>query len=112
MADPNTVEQDGCPHFRNPDDCEQCWADIDNAAEISDLVDKAAKNIQQAMNAVSTALSAVSELTGRVYDIEFAEGSRGRDSIAELEQAARSLRHVDRLVSERKRWLDEEASRG
>lgn len=93
-----------CPHVRNREECEDCWRDADNAAEIRDLIAKADAALGQAVQAVYQAHSAIDELrSDRVYDIELAEGGDGADAVTELEQAARSLRHARRIIAARKR---------
>lgn len=89
-----------------PDECDQCWRDADNAAEIKSLVVHADEAISEALRAVAQAESALDDLrSDHVYDIELADGG---DAKTELEQAARSLRHARRIIAARRRLLDEE----
>lgn len=110
MANPGETTTDGCPHFRNPEDCEDCWRDADNLAEIRDLIIRADDALVQALTSAARARAAVEDLiSNRVYDIELAEGTEGPDAVAELHRAALSLRHVHRILAARKRLLSEEA---
>lgn len=112
MTSPVTVAAE-CYHGGvNPQRCEECWADAENAAEIRQLVASADDALAKALIATGTARRAIEELcSSRVYDIELAEGTEGPDAVAELERAALSLRHAHRVIANRKRILAEEEGR-
>lgn len=100
-----------CPHApgRNPEDCDSCWRDADNIAEIASLNESARTALAEAERRLSCTRSDIAELvSSRVYDIELAEGTSGADALAELDRALLSLRHVRRILGERKRLLDAE----
>lgn len=97
-----------CPHLRNREDCEDCWRDADNLAEIKSLVAHADEAISEALRATAQAGSALRDLiSDRVYDVELAEGD-GTDAWTELERAALSLRHARRIIAPRRRLLEGE----
>ena len=97
-----------CRHNRVAEDCEGCWRDADNVAEIRDLIAGADSAMAKAVTATYQVHGAIEKLiSSRVYDVELAEGSGG-DAIAELDQAARSLRNVRRIIDDRKRLLEPE----
>lgn len=99
---PLVAVPEGCHHSRNPEECEDCWRDADNAAEIRDLIARADDALVQALTATGKARRAIEDLmSNRVYDIELA------DAVAELNRAGLSLRHAHRILAARKR-LDEE----
>lgn len=97
-----------CPHGRDAEDCEACWGDADNAAEIRILIADADSAMAKAVTATYQVHGAIEKLvSSRVYDVELAEGDGG-DAIAELDQAARSLRNARRIIDARKRLLEPE----
>jgi hypothetical protein len=103
------LKTESCPHLRDPRDCEQCWRDADNATEIRSLITHADEALKQALISLGQARSAVGDLASdRVYDVEVAETVAGADALEEMERAAMSLRHVHRIVADRKRLLDED----
>lgn len=64
--------------------------------DLATTTDAASVHVRKAQHAITQLMS------NAVYDIEFAEGSDGHDVTAELETAARALRHVQRIVAKRR----------
>ena len=92
-----------------PEDCDKCWQDADNWAEIGRLVARADDALVKALTSAGQARAAIESLiSAQVYDIEMAEGTDGPDAVAELHRAALSLRHAHRIIAHRKRLLAEE----
>jgi hypothetical protein len=95
-----------CPLCRDDQDEWQADIEADHAAEIDGLTCTLALAADDAERVIAQALGALTELVSdRVYDIELAEGSDGADAKAELEAAARAIRHVKRIAAHRREVL-------
>lgn len=105
-ADYRDPDIDGCHHCRVPADCDECAKEREHDQYIGYLVKMLDESVRNAASAVASATGWLQEsVSPAVYDIEFAEGASGSDTLDDLAAAARLLRNVQRIVSERKRLL-------
>lgn len=72
------------------------------------LLAQADDALVQALTATGRAGTAIEELVRCADDIELAATTEGPDALAELYQAALSLRNAHRIIAHRKRMLDKE----
>lgn len=88
--------------------CDEHERENENAHYIVNTVGELADHVSEATLAVSHAVAALTDLmSDHVYDVEFADTSAGADARDELEEIARKLRHVKRIVAERDALLKE-----
>lgn len=99
---------DGCHHFRDPADCDECAREREHGQRIEFRVKMLAEAVGDAERAVGSALGNLRELTdGEAWYIELAESTDGGDMRDDLDAAMRLLRNVRRLANEHKRLLRE-----
>ena len=102
-------EAESCPHMRRPQDCEDREREEAHGRYIEILVRNASDRIEAALYDAAKAVKDIRELmSNEVYDIELAESADGADAIADLDDAARSLRRARRIIRDRQRLLDGE----
>ena len=97
-------EEGGCPHFRNPSDCDSCETEAQNAANIDHLVRQFPELVASAQRAIFEVQRTLDELvSNHVYDVELAESVKGKDAEGDLSTASRLLRNVALLADWRLR---------
>jgi hypothetical protein len=109
-ADPQELYRDpdidGCHHFRDPATCEECAEEKAHDQYIKYRVRMLDEAVGNAGRAVASVTANLRELvSGDAWYIELAEGTEGSDALDDLAAAARLLRNVQRIVSEKKRLL-------
>jgi hypothetical protein len=88
-------------------DCWECRSD-ENGRYIEQLVKQAQDHAAAALDGAHRLHGVITELTSnQVYDIEFAEGSAGPDTLAEVSDALRHLRNAERIIKARAQLLQE-----
>ena len=86
-------------------DCWECRSD-ENAMHIDQLVKQAQGHVASALGDAYRLRGVIAELSSnQVYDIEFAEGPAGADTLAELDEALRHLRNAERIIKARAQML-------
>ncbi|MDO2396042.1 methyltransferase type 11 [Mycobacterium avium subsp. hominissuis] len=66
-------------------------AEADHEVAVRELRARLGDELQAAIGAARQAARTLAELSGPVYDVEYAEGERGRDLAALIETARREL---------------------